>query len=361
MPIRVLQMVGSLGWHGMEAVVMNYYRNIDREKIQFDFVVCSPVKERFDDEVEALGGKIYRLPSRNHHPFAYCKALKKLLKENPEYKIFHAHGNSASICMDLAIAKSCKIPTRIAHSHNTSCFVKWQHYFFRPFLNGKLTDRLACSEDAGKWLFGNKPTTILNNAIDISNFLFNQKVRKTIRNELNILENEPLFGCIGGLTKNKNHTFAIEVFKKYKSEGRLGKLIIIGEGSLREKLEKQICDSNLQDDVILFGKVDNVNEFYSAFDAFIFPSCYEGLGIVAVEAQINGLPIIMSDKVPKEAIISDTVEVLSLKDKAEWSRLMSEILKSRNSPDNHIIKKHYDIKVKVQQLQEIYESIKVNL
>lgn len=352
-PIRVLQMVGSLGWHGVEAVVMNYYRHIDRTKVQFDFIVCTQERQRYDEEVEELGGKIYRLPSRNRHPLAYRKALKKVFIEHPEYKIFHAHGNSASICMDLDIAKKYNVPVRIGHSHNTSCFVKWQHYLFKPFLNGKVTHRFACSKAAGKWLFSDKQVRVFFNAIELGDFQFNQDWRNNIRSELGVDDECFLIGCVGGLTENKNHKFAIKVFNLFHKTIKNSKLIIIGEGELKAKLKQQVHEYSLDDSVTFYGKTNCVNKFYSAMDLFMLTSKYEGLGIVAIEAQISGLPTLISDVVPQEAVIMEQAQVLKISGVDDWVNACTNIYHS-DQERKLVYSKEYDIDIQSKLLEKFY-------
>ncbi len=355
--IRVLQVVGSLGWHGIETVVMNYYRNIDRDKVQFDFVTNSSVRERYDDEVESLGGRIYRLPSRNKKPFSYYKELKKVLREHSEYRIVHVHGNSASMCMDLSAAMACKVPVRIGHSHNTSCFIKWQHYLFRPFVNSKLTHRFACSQAAGKWVFGNKQCTVINNAIDPALFSFNENKRMTIRSELGA--NGPLFGSVGGLTANKNHIFAVRAFAEYIKRGGKGTYIIVGEGPLRDTLQSEIDSLGVGNDIKLYGKCDKINEMYSAFDVILFPSLYEGLPMTVVEAQACGLPVIVSENVTPEVIFTDNVKVLSLDNVDLWVKAIAEAAYMQRPVFETCSLKNagFDIVTEAKKLEEFYLSV----
>ncbi len=224
--IRILQMVGSLGYAGLEAVVMNYYRNMDKEKVQFDFIVTSPKKQRYDDEINKLGGIIYRLPSRSKHPIKYIKELNKIFKNN-NYKIFHCHANSASCAMDLMIAKFNKIPIRIAHSHNTSCVVKWQHYLLKPIMRCVATHKFACSEDAGRWVFGQEDFKICKNAIDLEKFKFNIQIREKIRKELGI-EGKKVIGNVSRFVKAKNHKFLINIFKEIHDQDKNTVLLLVG-------------------------------------------------------------------------------------------------------------------------------------
>lgn len=356
MPLRVLQMVGSLGWNGVEAVVMNYYRHIDREKVQFDFVVSSAERQRFDDEVEAMGGKIYRLPSRSRHPFKYQKQLKALLSAHPEYQIFHVHGNSASINMDLAVAKKCKIPVRIGHSHNTSCFVKWQHYLMKPFLNNHCTHRFACSSEAGTWMFSKtEKAELIRNAIDLNKFAFSQTERDKIRGEVcGLNANTPLIGTVGGLTENKNHKFLIDAFAIYKQMDGVGHLMLVGEGNLRKSLQRQIQEKGLSDSVTLYGKAGNVHAFYSAFDIFVLTSLYEGFPVVAIEAQASGLETVLSNKITKEALCTSYAKQLPVTSAEIWAQALLSSEMKRHQREEKL--QDFNIRVQAKKLQEFYES-----
>lgn len=211
--VRVLQVIGSLGYAGVEAVVMNYYRHIDRTKVQFDFVTCSQKPERYDEEILQMGRRIFRLPSRSRKPFSYMIALKRLIKEHG-YKIVHIHQNSASMAMDGIVAKSCHVSAVIGHSHNTRCNVMWQHFLFKHFVNHVVTHRFACSEDAGKWIFGNrKDIRMVNNAIDSRKYHFNEVIRGRVRQKLG-LKDLFVVGFVGRLHEQKNPFRILDIFRE---------------------------------------------------------------------------------------------------------------------------------------------------
>ena len=356
-------MPSFLGLHGIASVVMNYYRQIDRSKVQFDFIVSSQEKGAYEDEVLALGGKIYRLPSRNRHPFKYVKALKLLFKENPEYKIFHVHGNSASIRMDLKAARKANIPFRIGHSHNTSCFIKWQHYFNKPFLNKHCTHFFACSSDAGKWMFGEKLNVkLVKNAIDLNKFKFDPNSRTEIRGLFNIQDDTVVAGTVGGLTPNKNQTFLLDVFFEYLKVNDNAKLIIVGKGGLLKELENKTKLLGIEDKVIFAGSTNTPNKFYSAFDIFCFPSLYEGLGLVAIEAAANGLNVLLSDRIPAEVNVSGRVRFLPLGNPANWSHCIeNQLIKSEQriceKNIEEIEQSGYNIITAAKELENFYLSL----
>ena len=300
--IRVLQVIGSLGYAGVEAVVMNYYRHVNTEQVQFDFITCSQEPERFDDEIISRGGHIYRLPSRSRSPFAYMRELYNLIKIN-DYKIVHVHQNSASMAMDGIVAKMCRVPVIIGHSHNTFCRVKWQHYLFKPIVNFVLTYRFACSERAGRWIFGNRSDIkLINNAIDTSIYQFDNNIREKVRTELN-LNNSFVVGFVGRLSHQKNLFRLLDIFKNLCTINDDAYLLLVGDGEQRKPLEEYACNLNINNKLLFLGKVNNVNEIMMGMDVFFMPSLYEGLPVVIVEAQATGLTCVISDRVPAPNLI----------------------------------------------------------
>lgn len=350
--IRVLQVIGSLGYAGVEAVVMNYYRHIDTTQVQFDFITCSPVRERYDDEILERGGQIFRLPSRSRSPFAYLRELKKIIQGN-SYGIIHIHQNSASISMDAFIARLCGVPVIIGHSHNISCNVLWQHYLLKPFVNSLVTHRFACSEAAGAWVFGKqRDVQILHNAIDAERFRFQADTRSACRKELG-LENRYIIGFVGRLHPQKNLGRLIEIFRAVLSVDPRALLLIIGDGPDREMLAAQAND--IKDSVLFLGLRDDVPELMSAMDVFVMTSLYEGMPVVASEAQASGLKLVVSDKVPSPDLTGER-KILSLDSENEAWR--DEILRKsaldRASVTPAIQAAGYDIRLEAKKLADFY-------
>ncbi|MBE6607646.1 MAG: glycosyltransferase family 1 protein [Ruminococcaceae bacterium] len=359
--IRVLHIVGSLGYAGLEAVVMNYYRNIDNNQVQFDFISCSPEKQRYDDEIIEKGGKIYRLPSRNRHPFAYMRELKKIINKN-KYSVIHIHQNSASMLMDAVVAKYCGVDTIIGHSHNTRCNVLWQHYLFRPFVNLFLTHRFACSSEAGKWVFGNRnDIMIFSNAIDVPTYRFNGLIRNEYRKNFS-LEDSFVVGFVGRLHEQKNLYRFLDTCCALKKQKNNAKFVIVGEGPQEAELKEYAEKIGIIDDLLLLGKRDDVPSVMMAFDVFLFPSLYEGLGLVAVEAQATGLPCVVSDEVPAPNLTGLEIK-LSLDESSEFwaeSILNVKTFEKREDAIEYITSGGYDIELEAVKLQEFYLYITKN-
>ncbi len=362
-PIRVAQIIGKWVGGGVEAVVMNYYRHINREKIQFDFICDSDSTNIPYEEIESLGGRVILIPPYQK-TFKYHKELKKTLIEN-EYKIVHSHINTLSI-FPLYAAKKAGVPVRIAHSHSTTNSKEWKRnilkQILRPFSKIFATNYMCCSELAGRWLFGNKvynkgKVYLLNNAIDLEKFSYDEKIRNKKRKELGIKKNQLVIGHIGRFMTQKNHTFLIDIFNEIHKENNDAVLILVGQGPLLENMRKKVNQLKLTDYVQFLGQRNDVNELYQVFDAFLLPSLYEGLGVVLIEAQCSGLPCVCSNKVPKEARIINNYEALDLKsDKEVWAMHTLRIIKNSKRKDykNLIKKANYDIDKESKNLEKYY-------
>ncbi len=362
-PIRVLHVIGIMNRGGAETMIMNLYRKIDRTKIQFDFVENSFEKADFDDEILKLGGKIYRCPhynGKNH--FQYKNWWKKFFENNTQYKIVHGHiGSTASIY--LKIAKKYGLFT-IAHSHSAGSDHSFMHllYCLLSYNTRNIADYFfACSKVAGIDRYGKKIVNsnrfmVLNNAIDSNLFSFNKELRSKVRNELN-LKNKMVIGHIGRFTKEKNHIFLLNIFKNIYNQNKDAVLLLVGDGPLREKIEKLASDYGVKDNVIFTGVREDVNRLIQAMDVFVFPSVYEGLGIVLIEAQTSGLPCVISDKVPSESVmVKELVSSCKLTDSLDdWKyKIMSSLNIKRESRNNDIIKHGYDIAYTVKTLENFY-------
>ncbi len=357
--IRVLQVVGSLGFAGVEAVVMNYYRNVDTTKVQFDFISCSETKQRYDDEILQRGGKIYRLPSRSHKPFSYMVALRKIIKENG-YKIVHIHQNSASMAIDAFVAKMCGVSTIIGHSHNTSCNVLWQHYLLKPFVNLLLTDKFACSVAAGEWVFGEREDIkVINNAIDVEKFSYSEENRCACRKQLNV-EGKYVVGFVGRLHRQKNVVRLLEIFNVIYKKNKNAVLLLVGDGEQRKELETYVEKEKLSPNVVLLGKRDDIGELMSVMDVFVLPSLFEGLPVVLAEAQAAGLSCVVSASIPP-LDITNRVTSLALEESDElWADTILSVTQfDRKNVFDDIQKAGYDIVTEAKKLQEFYLNKKV--
>ena len=364
--IRILHMIGSLGIGGSQAMVMNIYRNIEREKIQFDFIVDSSNEQYFADEIKQLGGKIYSMPKfKGTNLLEIKKKWNRFFIEHPEYKILHSHVRSyASIY--LPIAKKHGVKT-IIHSHSTSngsgmsALVKavlqyplryQADYFF------------GCSKESGEWLFGSKVVNsnsfyVVKNGIDVDRFLFNRIERNKIREQLRISETTLVIGHVGRFIEAKNHDFLIDLFAELNVKKRDSKLLLVGDGKLRKHIKKKCKDLKIEDDVIFVGNQSNTEMYYSAMDMFCFPSLWEGLGIAVIEAQTSGLRCFISKNIPDEVDMGlNLVTRLDLNNNEEWIDKMSKSVDYNRFVDRKIIRNSgYDISENTEMVQKFYLEI----
>lgn len=353
--IRVLHVVGSMNQGGTENFLMNLYREIDKTKIQFDFLVNR--HGVFDSEIKQLGGNVYYTdPLQKSGQIKYVKELRKLFREH-KYKIIHSHINKVSGLI-LECAKKEGIPVRIAHSHNNSSADNFIVNTYKAYLGQKIhtnaTMLLACSHDAAIHMFGKygENAIILNNAINLGRFKYSNAKRNEIRKKYKINEETILIGCVARFSKQKNHIFLIDIFNEYTKRNTNTKLILVGEGPLEQDVKEKIKSYNLQDKVIFAGTTFETEKYYSAFDCFVLPSLFEGLGIVLIEAQMSGLNCLTSkDVVPPEAKISDRLKYIDLNEKPEtWAKYISKSVNRTNLN----IGSEYDIKKIAKKLEMLY-------
>ena len=360
-PIRILQISYDMSLGGAETLIMNLYRNIDRTKIQFDFLLHSNEKSAYEDEITALEGKIYRIPRFiGYNKFSYDRQLKTFLLKHPEYRIMHDHLMD-SATETFKVAKKLG-RTTIAHSHiaqyDFSLNDLIRSYFRKDIC--KFSDyRFACSQDAGNWLYRGKGNfSVLKNGIETSKFCFSQKKRNELRKVLGIKENEFAVIHIGRFVEQKNHKRIISIFKEITDLKENSKLFLVGEGPLKAEIEKQVAEFKLTDKVIFLGTRKDVNELLSAFDVFLFPSLFEGLGIVLIEAQASGLPCVFSDVIPTEvALIPSILKPISLEDtNRAWAEatITSRPLEHREDGYSLVKEAGYDIRDIAKELENFY-------
>ena len=357
--IRVLQIVTGMLRCGLETMLMNYYRNMDREKVQFDFLEHRQEYTEYDEEIMRMGGRVYKLPELNPLSYKYVGKTKRFFREHPEYKIVHAHMNCMS-GLPLSYAKRAGVPVRIAHSHSISDIKNLKYpikRYYRRVLGRAATDRMACGRMAGEWLFGRNEFLVLNNAIHTEQFIYQPQDREKARRAYGIGEHEYVIGHVGRFFYPKNHKFLIEVFLRMKKMIPDSRLLLVGEGPLQNKICEKVCRYGLKDSVIFAGNSDKVWKMLSAMDAFVMPSLYEGLSVALIEAQASGIKCFISDAISKEAVLTDDVTVLGLEEDAgKWAEKICRISRSyhRKNRKEDIIRAGYDITANAQWLENYY-------
>ena len=325
-PIRVLQIIGLVCGGGVEAVILNYYKHIDRDKVQFDFVVHKDSPVDITETVEAMGGRVYKVTPYYKNPIAFTVEIYKIIRKN-RYRIVHSNMNTLSV-FPLFAAWLAGVPTRILHNHSTSAPGETKRNIakaiLKPFAKLFANRKWACSRYAAEWMYGKEPVergevTIISNAINLAKYAFSEEKRKEVRNEWGVTD-EFVVGHVGRFVFTKNHEFLIDIFAKALPKNPHMILILVGDGPLRQAVEEKVKKAGIADKVKFLGICQNVQDLYNGMDLFVLPSHYEGLPVVGVEAQANGLPILVSNRVTKEMEITSAVEYKKLSDGADsWA------------------------------------------
>ena len=362
--IRVLHSVSNMARAGIETMLMNYYRQMDRQQIQFDFLANKPDPGEYDGEIREMGGRVFVSPGLNplHYP-AYRRFVKQILKENPDIRIVHAH-NEAMGYYALESAKNAGIGVRIAHAHNTQIIRDYKYplkIVCKQLLPGAATDYWSCGRDAGIYYFGRerweRDGFILHNAIDPERFRYQPETRSRIR-KAHGLEESFLLGHVGRFNLQKNHSRLLDIFACVARTVPEARLVLIGTGELEEATREKAAALGLSDKVLFPGQMPNVNEWYQAMDCFVLPSLFEGLPVVGIEAQAAGLPCFFSGKVTDEVMISPEACRIPLEDSDEkWTRRIlacREAGGDRTRGVEYVRRAGYDIREEAGKLQKIY-------
>ena len=370
-PIRVLHVVGNMGIGGIETLIMNIYRNIDRDKVQFDFLIHNPTEGEYAEEIKKLGGHIYRMPvlrdkTRTYYwrYFEYKSALKKFFSEHKEIKVLHGHmTNTASIYMPIAM-KYGNVKCCIAHSHQTEATPGLSGVvtnILQRHLEKIATDYFACSEEAAKWIYSieiveNGKVKIIHNGTDVEKYHFDSVEHEKIKNQMGH-SGKIVFGNVARFKKQKNHEFLIDIFAEIHKMNQNTVLIIVGQGELEENMKEKVAKLGLDDCVEFLGARNDVPTLLKDFDVFLLPSLFEGLPLVGIEAQAAGLPMITSNTVTLEADVTGNVTFLPLELSAEeWAKKILEVNESfvRKDMTQKVRVAGYDIKQTAQWLQKFY-------
>lgn len=366
--VYILQLGMTKNIGGMETYLMSQYRKLDKEYVQYDFVNLSEEDQMaFSEEIEKNGSKIYSVPKRKYHPFLhYYEMMKILFYNRKKYKFIVLNTCHLYYIFPLFFAKFMQIPNRIIHSHNSNDEIKIS--FFRKILininkmlmHFSVTDYWACSEIAGKWMFRNRNFRVIHNAINVSDFVYNESIRQKVRTQLGLLKDEFVIGHVGRFSYQKNHDFLIDIFNEIHKVLPEAVLVLIGDAvddkSYLNEAKQKVKELNLEENVRFLGMRNDVPEIMQAMDCFILPSRFEGLPLVGIEAQVAGLPCYFSDTITKEVKITNLVNFLSLKEKPQiWAE---KIIKNkdfkRKSDLDEIIKAGYDINTEIKKIENFY-------
>ena len=360
-PVRVLHCLVNMNRGGAETLIMNIYKSIDRDKVQFDFFTSN--EGVFDEEIKKMGGKIYRIPYITKvGPIKYAKSVVAFLKEHSEYKIIHSHMDKMSGLI-LREAKKAGVPIRIAHSHSTksegNILNRLTKAYYAKYIGNCATHKFACSKAASQFLFKNEEDVIiLKNGIQTELYKYDENTRKKIRLELGI-DDKFVIGHVGRFSEPKNHIFLLEIFKKVCEKNENSILCLVGNGVLEKRIKNYAIELGIEKKVVFLGIRSDVFRLLNAFDVFCFPSLYEGLPVTVIEAQTSGLKCVVSDVITREVDITENVEFVSLKeDAAVWAKKIPEGICFDRKDMTEIVKlAGYDITTTTNRIEKLYLKI----
>ena len=364
--VRVLQIVDSMGTGGIQAFIMNVYRAIDRNQVQFDFLLQRRFNNDYEREIEELGGKIFVIPSRREGILKSRNALKRFFDENSEYRAVHMHISSLSYITPLRIAQNHGVPVRIVHSHSTRAPGNKLHVLFhrinQSVIGRVATDLYACSELAADWFYGKgtlyQRAVIVPNGIICTQYAYNPETREKYRNEL-CWNGKTVLGHVGRFGPPKNHSYLIDIFHEYSKVDGNAVLALVGDGNLREEAERKVQQLGLQDKVLFLGNRSDVPQLLQAMDLFLLPSLYEGFPVSLVEAQASGLSCLTSETVTHSSDLTGRVTFHPIDQPAsEWVQPIIRALENNRNLEaiKAIREKGFDIAQIAQELQEKYVS-----
>lgn len=361
--IEVCHVVSGLKTGGVESMIYNYCSHMDFDKYNFHILYQHEPSKKNVDEFEKIGFKLHRISSKVKHPFKNYFETKKYLKNN-NINVVHCHMTLMNF-IPLFAAKRLNIKRRICHSHNSDVrkkyiFIKMIEKILKLFCIHYATDLVACGVDAGVYMYGeNNKYEVINNALDLNKYMFSNEKRKQIRKKFNISDDTFVIGHVGRFTEQKNHDFLINVFQSILLRNKKVALFLLGNGELYENIKEKCNELKINKYVNFIGVVDNVCDYYSAFDIFVLPSIWEGLPVVSIEAQASGIKCFFSNKIDKNAVIYNKNSKLIELDEKEWARNLEEAIKKSNKYDRTIdmqllCNSGYDINTEMKKLKKMY-------
>lgn len=360
--VKIIHFVPGFDHGGIESRLLDWYKEIDREKYQFDLIKTTVSHEnKLIDEFRELGGKVYTIPKFSPKNYNKFKSKISEIFSNNNYNVVHCHSPSTGNFI-LKIAKKYRVPIRIMHARTNQFDKSTSFLLYRKYLKRKTLKNsnvyLACSKSAGEWMFGKtNKFEVIKNGIYVNHFKYNLEKRIQIRKQLK-LGNAIVIGYVSRLSPSKNHLLLLDIVKDMRVRGKNIKLLIIGDGPYKGEIIKKIKYLEIEENVMLLGQVNNVNDYYQAMDFFIFPSEYEGFGTVAIESQASGLKTLVSDRVPTDVDLTKLVERVSLSaELSEWiDAIESNYPYLRYDTSQEVIDAGFDVKESVRKLESIYNK-----
>ncbi|MBQ3150420.1 MAG: glycosyltransferase family 1 protein [Clostridia bacterium] len=358
--IKILQVVSSLNINaGMMSVMMNYYRHMDRSRIQFDFLYFAEMEASHKQEILSLGGRVFFLGNASFSK-EYKQNLKRFFDEHKgEYTAVHCHPIWAAALVG-GVAKKSGVKHVLSHSHSTKFSEKpisaIRNRLMMPIIRNNSTELVACSNDAAKLFGNNKKVFVLHNAISVDRFLYSDEKRNAVRQELSIDKDTFLIGHVGRFSPEKNHAFMLRVFSDILKRVPDAKLLLVGDGTLRPQTEAMAKELSIENNVVFTGKRHDIPDVLSAMDVFWLPSLFEGVPLSVIEAQASGLPCVLSDTITREVEFGDCSYV-SLADTSQWINTFEKISKTvtdRLQNGRKLLGGNYDIESETANLFEYY-------
>ncbi len=354
--MKILYTINGLRVNGMSTVIMQYISILDKCKYKIT-LMTDEIAPQYVEQLAKSNVNVFSTSNRKRKPIKYYWELKNLINRE-KFDVVHAHGNSATIAVEMLVAKKCNVPVRIAHSHNTTCKHKILDKILRPLLYKSYTKAIGCGVEAGEWLFGKREFDVVKNAVDLEHFKYDVIERDNIRKKLGV-DDKVVVGHVGRFTEQKNHEAILDVFLRYsKSVDAL--LLLIGDGPRNTFVKNLVKQLGIEDKVIFYGTTEDTSKLYSAMDIFLFPSKFEGVPLTLVEAQANGLPCFISDTISKEVVLTDLVRVLELRHIEKWNNDIVFDLNIREEESQKALDilaiAGFDLAKLKNQLEKMYES-----
>ena len=359
--IRILQSVNIMDRAGLETMLMNYYRHMNHAVVQFDFLTHRQQEGAYENEIKKMGGIVYHAPRLYIQNLPrYFRYMKSFFEEHKEYKIIHSHNDTMSY-FPLLAAKKSEIPIRSAHSHSSKLDKDLKFpikYLALKQIHNVATKNCACGDKAGQFMFPNSEFKVIRNAVNFEKFAFNKEIRNRKRQELHV-KGKFVIGHVGRYCYIKNQLFLLDVFNAVLTKKPESHLLLVGKGQDQYKIEEKIKKLGIEKNVSLLIDRADVAEIYQAMDVFVMPSLFEGLPVVGVEAQANGLQCIVSDKISKEILLTNSIEMLAINDGADkWAKVILNVNRERNkTAKDELHKAGYDIIDEAKKLQQWYVNL----
>lgn len=341
--------------NGISSMIMNYYQVLKKD-ISFDFVINAYIDAGIESKIDD-SSEVYILPNRKKKTLQYIKELRKIA-EGKYYDVIHIHGNSALMSIELFAVKNCKNTVIITHNHNTKSEYPLLDKLLRSYFQNNVSYAFAASRESGAWLYGNYPFKVIENGLDMDSLQYSTDSRKEIRRKYQIGD-ETLLLNIGRYNFQKNKKFVIDSFREYLQFDASAKLMMIGEGSGRKEIEEYVKELRMNQSVIFVYKTNNIEKYYSAADIFTFPTKWEALGMVIVEAQVAGLPSLIGNTVPMVTEVSDRSFYFDISDEKKWAQKLYQIKKMKIDHESQydVRMDQFNIKNNAQELKKIYEQM----